>query len=75
MDEHHVNRSKIEGESVVVLLDQDEYPSHIGNVAAVSDEHIRVLKRDMNELVHFSLEHLDADDCRAIEYHEETAYY
>lgn len=75
MDNHHENRSRIEGESVVVLLDQDEYPSHIGNVAAVSDEHIWVLKRHMEELVHFKLEHLEASDCRAIEYHKETAFY
>jgi len=75
MDEHHVNRSKIEGESVVVLLDQDEYPSHIGSVAAISDEHIWFLKRDMGELTHFRMQHLDASDCRSISYKKETAYY
>jgi hypothetical protein len=75
MDNHHENRSKIDGETVVVLLDQDEYPSHIGNVAAISDEHIWFLKRDMDELCHFRLEHLDASDCSAIEYKKETAYY
>lgn len=70
MDEHHVNRSKINGESFVVLIDQDEYPSHIGNVAAISDEHILFLKRDMSELTHFRLEHMDVSDCRAIEYNK-----
>lgn len=75
MDNHHENRSKINGETVVMLLDQDEYPSHIGNVAAISDEHIWFLKRDMDELTHFKLAHLDASDCRAIEYKKETACY
>ena len=66
---------KFDGELVGELLDQIEYPSNVGNVAAVSDRLICFLRRDHEELVHFKLDFLDVNDCRAIDYQKETAYY
>lgn len=68
------DRIKIDGELVAELLDQDEYPSNLGNVAAISDQQICVLRRDSHELTHFKLEYFDVHDCSAIEYRTEVAY-
>ena len=43
----------IEGEIVAVLLDQEEFPANIGNVAAVTDRQICYLKKDRKELSHY----------------------
>jgi hypothetical protein len=75
MEHHAEHHLKIEGELVVELLDQEEFPSKIGNVVAVSDQQICLLRRDWDKLTHFRLEYLDVQDCRAIEYQEEVAYY
>ena len=69
------NTVKIDGEVIAVLLDQDEYPSNLGNVAAISDRQIAYLKRDHDELVGYRLEYLDIADCVGIEYHQEEAWY
>ncbi len=68
-------RTKLDGEPVAELLDQDEYPSNIGNVAAISNRQVCVLRRDRHKLTHFKLEYLDVRECRAIEYRKEMAYY
>lgn len=65
---------QLEGELVAELLDQEEIPSKIGSVAAISDEQICVVRRDWHELTHFRLDILDVRDCRAIEYQRETSY-
>jgi hypothetical protein len=67
--------SGFEGEIVAILLDQEEFPSNIGNVAAVSDRQICCLKKDNKELTHFRYELYDIDDCRAIEYKDKMVYY
>jgi hypothetical protein len=69
---HHV---EIEGELIAELLDQMEYPSKVGNVAAVSDRQIILLKRDRKELINYRFEYYDMADCRSIAYHRETAWY
>jgi len=75
MEDWTDNISEIEGEMVAVLLDQQEYPSTIGNVAAVSDRQICFLKKDKRELVNYRLEFHDIDDCTAIEFRDEMIYY
>ena len=65
----------IDGEVIAVLLDQDEYPSNVGNVAAISDRQIAYLMRDHDELVGYRLDYLDIADCVSIEYHQEEAWY
>jgi len=65
----------LDGELVALLLDQDEYASNVGNVAAISDRQICLLRRDRHELTHFKLEYFDVHDCHAIEYQKEMAYY
>ena len=75
MDNHPDVHTKIDGELVAELLDQDEYHSNIGNVAVVSTEQLCVLRRVRHELVPFTLEYLDISDCRAIDYQMDTAYY
>jgi hypothetical protein len=69
------DHSQLAGEVVVDLLDNDEYPSNIGHVAAVSDQQILVIRRDWHELTHFSLDVLELDDCNGIEYVEQRAWY
>ncbi len=75
MENRPEDRIKLDGEPVAELLDQDEYPSNVGNVAAISDRQICFLRRDRQELTHFKLEYFDVCDCRAIEYQKEMAYY
>lgn len=75
MDNPTGNTVKIDGDVIAVLLDQDEYPANVGNVVAVSDRQIAYLKRDHDVLVGFKLEYLDVDECVAIEYHREEAWY
>jgi len=72
LPEHHI---KIEGNLVADLLDQDEFPSNVGSVAAVSDRELVVLRRDRNELTGFKLEYLDMDDCEAVDYQTQIAWY
>ena len=69
------DHSKLAGEVVVDLLDNDEYPSNIGHVAAVSDRQILVIRRDWHELTHFSLDVLELAECKGIEYVEQRAWY
>jgi len=75
MDNPTGNIVKIDGEVIAILLDQGEYPANVGNVAAVSDQQIACLKRDHGALVGFKLEYLDVNECVAIEYHQEEAWY
>ena len=70
-----VHPYQLDGEFIAELLDQDEYPSNIGNVVAVSDQQICVLRRDWHELSHCRLEYLDMNDCRSIEYQSKAVYY
>lgn len=67
--------SELDGKMVAVLLDQEEYPSNIGNVAAISDRQICLLKRDTSELINYRFEFLKTDDCKAIEYRDQMVYY
>jgi hypothetical protein len=69
---HHI---QLDGEMIAELLDQDEYPANIGEVAGISDRQICVLRRDWHELTHLRMEYLDVHDCHAIEYRKDTAYY
>ena len=69
---HHI---ELDGTLVAELLDQSEHPSNIGNVAAISDQQIVLLKREKRELVNYRFEYFNVRDCRAIRYQEETAYY
>lgn len=75
MDSHVDNSNELDGELIAVLLDQEEYPSNIGNVAAVSDQQICFLQKDKKELVGYRLEFNDMDDCTAIEYRDQIVYY
>jgi hypothetical protein len=65
----------LDGDVVAVLLDQDEYPSNVGNVAAVSDRQICLLRRDRHELINYRLEFFDMADCKAIGYENRPIYY
>jgi len=69
---HHI---ELDGTLVAELLDQSEHPSNIGNVAAISDQQIVLLRRDKRELVNYRFEYFDVRDCHAIKYQKETAYY
>ncbi len=75
MDNSIGHNFELEGKLVAVLLDQDEYPSNIGNVVAVSDQQICFLKRDAHELIHYRFEFCDMSDCKAIEYRDQMVYY
>jgi len=75
MESHPDNPAKLEGVNIAELLDQHEYPSNLGNVAAISDQQICFLRRDRHELINFKLEYFEMCHCRAIEYQKETAYY
>lgn len=75
MDNPNEDNVRIDGEKIAVLLDQDEYPSNIGEVVAVSDQQLCYLRKDKDELVGFKLEYLDIDQLRAVEYHQEEAWY
>lgn len=75
MTDRPENRMQLEGNLVAELLDAEEHHSNIGNVAAVSDLEICFLRRTRHELVPFRLEYFDVNDCRAIEYGTETAWY
>jgi hypothetical protein len=75
MDHSIGHNFELDGELIAVLLDQDEYPSNIGNVVAVSDRQICFLKRDVHELLHYRFEFYDMDDCKAIEYRDQMVYY
>jgi hypothetical protein len=66
---------ELKGEMIGELLDQDEFPSKIGNVAAVSDQQICFLRRDRSELTGYRYEYFDMSDCRSIEYRNEHAWY
>ena len=66
---------KIEGELIAELLDRNEFHSNVGNVAVVSDQQICLLKRTPHQLAPFELEYLNMNDCSAIDYRQETAYY
>ena len=70
--QHHI---ELDGTLVAELLDQSEHPSNIGNVAAISDQQIALLRRDKRELVNYRFEYFDVRDCRAVRYQKETAYY
>jgi hypothetical protein len=65
----------IDGKLIAILLDLDEYPSNVGEVAVVSDQQLMVIRRDRDELVGFKPAYLDVSDCRSIEYIRETAWY
>lgn len=67
--------AQFDSELVAELLDQQEYPSNIGKVAALSSRWICLVKRDWHELTHFRLEYIEMQDCQAIEYQKETAWY
>jgi hypothetical protein len=69
------NRTELEGNVIAILLDKEEYPSKVGNVAAISDRQILYLKRDRHELVNFRYEFFDMNDCKAIEYKDEMVNY
>jgi hypothetical protein len=75
MEDWTDNGSEIEGKLIASLLDQREYPSTVGNVAAVSDQQISFLKKDRHELVGYRFEFHDVDDCKAIEYRDQMVYY
>jgi len=75
METHAENHMQLDGELIAELLDQDEYPSNVGEVAAISDKQICLLRRDWHELIHYRLDYLDVGECRAIEYRKDTAYY
>ena len=75
MDSWADNGSELEGKVIAVLLDQEEFPSNIGNVAAISDRQICFLKRDRKELIGYRFEFHDVDDCTAIEYRDQKVYY
>ena len=75
MDNAIGHNFELDGELVAVLLDQDEYPSNIGNVVAVSDRQISFLKRDVHELIHYRFEFYDMNDCKSIEYRDQMVYY
>lgn len=75
MEEHKAVREEIKGELVAELLDQIEYHSNIENVAAISSEQICFLRRRHHELVPFAIEYLDVNDCKSVEYRQQTAYY
>ena len=64
---HHI---ELDGTLVAELLDQSEHPSNIGNVAAISDQQIVLLRRDKRELVNYRFEYFDVRDCRAIKISE-----
>lgn len=66
---------ELEGELIAVLLDQDEYPSNIGNIVAVSDRQLCYLKRDVHALIHYRFEFHDINDCTAIEYRDQMVWY
>jgi hypothetical protein len=68
------DHTALAGAFVITLLDNDEYASNIGHVAAVSDRQLLVLRRDWHELTHFRLDVLDMDDCRGIRYRERRAW-
>jgi hypothetical protein len=72
---HSEKPAEFDNELVAELLDQHEYPSNIGKVAALSSRWICFVKRDWHELTHFRLEYFEMQDCRAIKYHKETAWY
>ena len=69
------NETELEGNVVAILLDKEEFPSNVGNVAVVSDRQILLLKRDRHELVNYRYEIVDIDDCRAVEYIDQMVYY
>ncbi len=75
MDDWADNSAELEGEIVAVLLDKQEYPSNVDNVAAISDRQICFLKKDRHELVNYRIEFYDTDDCTVIEYRDEMVYY
>ena len=75
MENHSGKLPELDGELVAALLELDEYASHIGGVAELSDRQLLVIRRDRHELTHFRLEKLDIGACRGIEYHRETAWY
>lgn len=75
MDNPSDYKVDIEGNLIAVLLDLDEYPSNVGEVAAVSDQQLMVIRRDKRELVGFKPIYLDIAGCKSIEYQQETAWY
>ena len=75
MQDHPKAHIQLAGEMIAELLDQNEYHSNVDNVAAVSSEQICLLRRVKHELVPFKLEYFDVNDCKAIEYVRDTAYY
>ena len=66
---------QLDGEIIGELLDQEEFPSKIGNVAVVSDQQICFLRRDRKELTGYRFEYFPMADCRSIEYRNEHAWY
>lgn len=75
MDNPNENSVRIDGNPIAVLLDQDEYPSNIGEVVAISDQQLCYLERDKAELVGFKLAYLDIGELNSVEYHQEEAWY
>ena len=69
------DRTELEGNVVAILLDKEEYPSNVDNVAAISDRQIFYLKRDRHELVNYRYEFFDVADCKSIEYIDQMVYY
>lgn len=75
MDKWKDGDTELEGETIAVLLDQEEYPSNVNNVAAISDRQICYVRKDRHELVNYRFEFFDMDDCEAIEYRDQPVYY
>ena len=68
MDNRNNSDAGIGGNLIAVLLDLDECPSNVGEVAAVSDQQLMLIRRDRNELVGVKHACLDIPDCKCIEY-------
>ena len=49
MDNRNNSDAEIGGNLIAVLLDLDECPSNVGEVAAVSDQQLMLIRRDRNE--------------------------
>ena len=63
------------GQLVAVSLDLDEYPSNAGEVAAISDQQLILIRWNRNELVGFKPACPNSPDCKRIESRGEMAWY
>ena len=75
MDNRNNSDAGIGGNLIAVLLDLDECPSNVGEVAAVSDQQLMLIRWDRNELVGFKHACLDIPDCKRIDYRAGIAWY